>query len=118
GIVILPAKEGARTPSELLANCKGDGVTGMRGVVVQGPNFLRRGDFEAIMRKHLGQPLTFEGLSQVQAEIRLYCQNHDHPVVDVVTPEQELPDHAVQIVVIEGRVGQVTVENTGRQWFS
>ena len=37
---------------------KPEGVTGVRGVVVKGPDFLRGRDFQELLKGYLGQPLT------------------------------------------------------------
>ena len=48
GIVIVPRKEDVNQT----------GVTGVRGIVIKGPRFLRRNDFVAVLRRYLGSPLT------------------------------------------------------------
>jgi hemolysin activation/secretion protein len=118
GILVVPAKEGAVTPQELLGNINPGGVTGIKGVVVKGPQFLQRPDFTALLGKHLGLPLTSNALAQIQVEIVRYCRTHDHMVVDVFTSEQDLLEDTIQIAVIEGRVGNITVTNEFHKWFS
>jgi len=94
------------------------GVTGVKGVAIKGPDFLRQRSFEKLLKRHLGVPVTEPSLVQLQVEIRKYCQAHNHLVVDVFTPEQDILEGTIQIAVIEGKVGKVTVENPGHKWFS
>ena len=106
GIVVVPRYEDINV----------DGVTGVRGVVVKGPAFLRSAAFEKLLRPYLGKTMTEASLYEVQIVIRKYCQAHDHLIVDVVTGEQDIPDGTVQIAVVEGKIGKRTVE--GNKWFS
>jgi hemolysin activation/secretion protein len=108
GLVIVPRAEDVNQ----------SGLTGVRGVVIKGPRFLQRPDFERFLNHYLGSPLTDASLSQMQVEIRKYCQTHDHLVVDVISREQELLEDTIQIAVIEAKVGKITVVNDGRKWFS
>lgn len=94
------------------------GVTGVKGVEIKGPAFLREPQFEKMLKKHLGVPLTDQSLSQLQRDILKYCKAHNHQVVDVITPEQDVVDGTVQIAVVVGRVDQITVTNEGHKWFS
>jgi hemolysin activation/secretion protein len=107
GILILPS----------VAEVEPAGVTGIRGVVVKGPNFLRRPGFTKMLKRHLGAPLTGRALTQIQVEIKDYCQAHDHLVVDVISQQQEVLEGTIQIAVIEAKIGHITVENPGRKWF-
>lgn len=63
----------------------------------------------------LGKPLTQELLATLKKEIILYYRLHDHPVVAVYVPEQEILNGVVQIVVMEGCVGQIAC--SGGCWF-
>src|SRR5258706_5822545 len=108
GIVIVPRAEDVNQ----------GGLTGVRGVVIKGPKFVQRPDFTQFLKGYLGSPLTEASLSQMQVEIRKYCQTHDHLVVDVVSREQEILEGTVQIAVIEAKVGKITMANDGRKWFS
>src|SRR5258706_4678264 len=80
GIVIVPRAEDVNQA----------GLTGVQGVVIKGPKFLQRKDFAHFLERYLGSPLTDSSLSQLQVEVRRYCQDHDHLVVDVVGREQEM----------------------------
>ena len=51
-------------------------------------------------------------------EIIRFCRSIGHAVVDVFYREQEIVEGTVQIVVIEGKVNKITLENKGTKWFS
>ena len=97
---------------------KETGVANVRGVVVKGPMFLQRPDFKKLLERHLNAPLTDAVSKEMQVEIIKYCRSLDHSVVDVFYAEQEIINGTIQIAVVEGKIGKITVENEGHKWFS
>jgi hemolysin activation/secretion protein len=65
---------------------------------------------------YLGKPFAVSDISGITGLIEQWYRDHQHPVVDVVFPEQKITQGTVQVLVVEYRVGQVKVE--GNQWFS
>jgi hemolysin activation/secretion protein len=65
---------------------------------------------------YLGQTVTRGKLNDMVKSIIVYYREHDRPVVDVAVPAQDITNGVLQIVVLEGRVGKVTV--AGNHWFS
>ena len=130
GQVAAPSPEVAAPPNIIVSNLQGivivpriedvirEGLTGVRGIVIKGPEFLRRKSFAQLLQRYLGSPLTDASLSQMQVDIRKYCQAHDHLVVDVVSREQEILEGTIQIMVLEATVGKRKVVNDGRKWFA
>src|SRR5438067_1616144 len=109
GILVLPAKPGATNAQDLISLANDKGVTGIHGVVVRGPDFLRGADFKALLNKYLGTQLTFGTngtLAAMQRDIIRYCRAEGHLVVDVFFPEQDVLEGTIQIVVIEGKIGK------------
>lgn len=94
------------------------GITGQQGIVVGNPAFLRSAGFENMLKAYLGKPLTEASLDQLQTEIIRHCRKEGHLVVDAFFADQNIREGIIQIAVVEGKVGQVTVENEGRKWFS
>jgi hemolysin activation/secretion protein len=105
GVVFVPSPHDVLTGG---ASAKG---IVFRGVVVPDPK-----DFDACVQPYLGQKLTRGDLNKMVSDIILYYRNHDRPVVDVIVPQQEITNGVVQLVLLEARVGTVTV--TGNRWFS
>lgn len=72
---------------------------------------------KAVLQPLMGQPINTYNLGRLQREIVLLYRLHNHPLVDVVLPEQEsVSAGVVQIFVIEGRLGKVVVQ--GNKHFS
>ena len=65
---------------------------------------------------YLGQTVTRGKLNDLVKSVIVYYREHDRPVVDVAVPAQDITNGVLQIVVLEGRVGKVTV--AGNRWFS
>lgn len=64
----------------------------------------------------MGKSLTQELITCLKEEIVLYYRAHDRPVVSVYVPEQEVKNGVLEIVVMEGCVGQIAT--SGNCWFS
>ena len=93
------------------------GMAGVKGVMVKGPDFLRRRDFEKLLGRELGHTLSQGSLLRMQTNIVKFCRQRGHLIVDVIYKEQDVLDGTIQIAVIEGRIGKVTVTNQTRAWF-
>ena len=68
------------------------------------------------MQAFLGNALTSEVLKQIPAAVVAFYRKQNHPLADVVIPEQDLQSATLQVVVTEYRVGEVRAE--GNKWFS
>src|ERR1039457_6752946 len=93
------------------------GITGVKGVVVKGPEFLKNLDFEKLLARELDHKLTKASMLRMQTNIINYCRKGGHLLVDVVYPQQEVTDGTIQIAVLEGRIDHVTVANKAFTWF-
>jgi hemolysin activation/secretion protein len=71
--------------------------------------------FREVVAPFLNQPMSMKRLNELLREIVLYYRRLDRPVVSVVVPEQEVVGSVIQLLVLEGQVGQVNV--TGARWF-
>jgi hemolysin activation/secretion protein len=63
----------------------------------------------------LNHPLTLSKLNEICRLAVAYCRSVDRPVVDAVVPQQDVTSGTVQILVLEGRVGQIRAE--GNRYF-
>jgi hemolysin activation/secretion protein len=106
-IVIVPA----------LDQVKDEGLPGAKGIQVVGPEFLRTPEFEALLTPYLGQPMSFRKIYRLQREVILFCRQKDHPIIDVFYKEQDSTQGVIQMAVLEGQVGRITVHNPGPQYF-
>jgi hemolysin activation/secretion protein len=96
---------------------KPEGVPGAQGVQVVGPEFLKRPDFERLLTPYLGQPMSLSKIKKLQRDVILFCRQMDHPVIDAFYPEQDSTEGVIQMAVLEGKVGRITVQNEGDKWF-
>jgi hemolysin activation/secretion protein len=87
-----------------------------KGIVLKDVTVPAESRFVHLTASYLGQQITGKKLNTLISDIILYYRHHDRPVIDVVVPEQEITNGVLQVVLLEGRVGNVTVR--GNRWFS
>lgn len=112
--VLLPKLKGlVFVPSPQAVQAAGTTATGveLRNVTVPAPK-----KFDAKIGTYIGQPLTRGKLNAIINDVIAYYRAHDHPIVDVIVPQQEITNGVVQLVLLEGRVGAVTA--AGNRWFT
>jgi len=85
------------------------------GVQVADSEVMRDADFKEMVAAHLGKPVSMRSLQALTREVILFYRDQGMPVVDVVLPEQDISNGVLQILVIEGRLGNVEV--TGNKYF-
>lgn len=73
-------------------------------------------EFRARVAPFLGRPVTFDLLNDITRVTVVYFREKDHPLVDVVIPEQDISNGTVQILALEFVAGSVRAE--GNRWFS
>ena len=86
------------------------------GISLAGVPMLDSADFQSDVSAYLGKPLTFRDLAGITSLVSAFYKKENHPLVNVVAPEQNVTTGVVQIVVSEFRVGEVRVQ--GNRWFS
>ncbi|HEY9249259.1 MAG TPA: ShlB/FhaC/HecB family hemolysin secretion/activation protein [Rariglobus sp.] len=94
---------------------KRDGVE-VEGVSLDAVPLLDTPAFREKLAARLGHPLTLGGLKEITRDAVLALRAADRPVVDVIAPEQNLRTGTIQLLVTEGRLGEVRAE--GNRWFS
>jgi hemolysin activation/secretion protein len=72
--------------------------------------------FLAAMRIYIGKPLTFADVNEITRTVIQRYRELDHPVVDVVVPEQDIDSGIVQFAVVEPAIGAVRAE--GNKFFA
>ena len=97
------------------AAVKKSGVSA-RGIVLKNVTVPSEPDFRKFTSAYLGQRLTKEKLDALINDIIFFYRAHDRPIIDVIVPAQEITNGNLQVALLEGKVGQVTV--TGNRWFS
>ncbi|NNE91993.1 MAG: ShlB/FhaC/HecB family hemolysin secretion/activation protein [Verrucomicrobiales bacterium] len=84
------------------------GLGGVSGIVNEGVNLPEKA--EAALAAYLGQSLTLGTLNQMVRDTVVAYRESDLPVIDVLVPEQEVTSGVLQLVIIEGRIGDIMVE--------
>jgi len=92
------------------------GVSGARALDPGDVPLAAQSDFFAVVQPFIGQPVTMSSLDQLTSAVVKYYREHDRPIVNVFTPQQNITNGYVQVVVVEGRVGEV--QASGAHWFS
>lgn len=82
--------------------------SGFSGVVTEGVDLPPK--VYNVLSSRVGDALTLGGLNEMVREAVLAYRKSDLPVVDVLVPEQEITSGILQLVIIEGRLGDVIVE--------
>jgi hemolysin activation/secretion protein len=72
-------------------------------------------EFRALVSPFIGQKLTRGKLNDLITAIIVHYRKNDHPVVDVIVPQQDINAGIVQILLLESRVNEVKV--AGNNWF-
>jgi hypothetical protein len=86
------------------------------GVSVSPVPPLNQPAIQKTFQTYLGRPVTLKTLNEITGKVAAFYKQQNHPLVDVVAPEQDVTSGVVQIVVNEFRVGEVRVK--GNRWFS
>src|SRR3989442_12312038 len=116
--VIIPNLHGliiVKTEGEI----KKEEAPDVTGLKVMDIPLLSGADFQALMAPYFGRPVRLTTFKRMETNIILYCRAKNHPLVDVVLPEQDLTKNAVlQLLFLEGTVEHdLTVTNKGKAWF-
>ncbi|NJK92558.1 MAG: ShlB/FhaC/HecB family hemolysin secretion/activation protein [Blastochloris sp.] len=93
-----------------------EGRKDIKGVRVEDVETLQDPAFEALVGAYVNKPVSIKVLKELVTQVVEFYRTKDQPVVDVIIPEQEITSGVVQILILEGKVGQVVAESN--RWFS
>ncbi|OGX14519.1 MAG: hypothetical protein A2351_01455 [Omnitrophica bacterium RIFOXYB12_FULL_50_7] len=85
-------------------------------IKITGATFFKTEDLRPIYQPYLQKKVTFKELQTIAETIKAKYHTKGYLTTNVFFPEQEVENGAVEIAVLEGKLGQVTVE--GNKWFS
>ncbi len=68
----------------------------------------------ALVSDSIGKQLTLAQLDELAQRITRYYHDRGHLLARAYLPAQDIKDGSVEIAVLEGRVGKVTIEDTSR----
>lgn len=113
GILFLNNWERVRKTSvEDLECIKADHVQ----LLQKNPNFLR-----FLREEYIGKPLTQGTILDLKNEVADYYRSQNQPFVVVSVPRQEVTNGVLQVVVVEAKLGKVSVQGNAyfpTRWFA
>lgn len=86
-----------------------EGMAGISGVDVSRVPELQTDAFKTRMAKYLGNPVSLASIDDLVRDVVAYFNENDRPFVVASSPEQEITGGVLQILVIEGKVGEVKI---------
>lgn len=95
-------------PSKVVERPTGEGVQVLSDYALLNSPGLRN-----IAGAYLGRPISIRRLNELVRDVIRFYRNNDQPVVNVTVPaDQDITDGIVQVVVTEGRVGNIIVRGS------
>ena len=88
-----------------------NGKTGIYFHDIIGPSWHKRHGnkrFAKVLEPFLFECLTQELIQTIKKTIVCYYRDHHHPVVTVYVPEQDITDGTLYLVVLDGKLGNIT----------
>jgi len=86
----------------------------LRSFRVTGSTVFAETELLAQLQDYVGKDVTFADLDQAAARISRHYRERGYMVARAYLPAQDIQDGAVEIAVIEGRFGSVTLDNESR----
>lgn len=81
---------------------------------VSGASVFARGQLDALLYQWSRRTLSLAELEQAAARITRHYHEHGYPLARAYLPAQTIKDGVVEIAVLEGHIGQVTINNASR----
>lgn len=98
------------------------GVGALSGVKILGPPFLegQEAGLQLALKDFLGKPFSGAKIDDLRAAISAFIDKIQGPVASVILPEQEIAkeEWVVQVLVAQGEIGRLNIQNPDRKWFS
>jgi hemolysin activation/secretion protein len=104
----VPVAEPQPLPSTAAA---GEPVATLRDIDFQGTLLLRERELRAVAAPFLDRPVTAADIARLKYELTSLYFRHGYVLVKVTTPPQDLSGGTLQVVVIAGRIGDITIHN-------
>lgn len=88
----------------------------LKEIDISGSTVFTREDFQSLYRSFIGHSVTFADLDNVISLIKAKYKEKGYLTTTVYLPEQEIKDGMVEIRIVEGRMGDLSIE--GNRWTS
>lgn len=97
-------------PAVKIALAPPEAKTLVKAFVLDGVNLFQPKDFEPILKKYRNKELGMSDLKKVADEISAFYRKKGFVSSIAYLPTQEITDNTVEFKVVEGRVGDITIE--------
>ncbi|MCX7927481.1 MAG: BamA/TamA family outer membrane protein [Candidatus Omnitrophica bacterium] len=88
----------------------------LKEVIITGSTIFSKEDFYPNYEKYLGKEVTFSELEEIVEQIKALYRKKGYLTTDVYIPEQDVIEGRIELRVIEGKLGKITIE--ADRWFS
>ncbi|MBI4024214.1 MAG: ShlB/FhaC/HecB family hemolysin secretion/activation protein [Verrucomicrobia bacterium] len=111
GLILISSEEQLQKEAPKVSGVEIKGVP-----LLEGPEAAERRDrLIGKLQPFFSQPVSIQSLNTLCSEIITFYRAHDHPVLSVYAPPQDISSGAIQVVVKEGTLGKIT--SKGNRWF-
>ena len=86
-------------------------VATLNRITFGGTLLLKRKELQKVVAPFLHRPITGNDIAQMKYELTSLYYRHGYVLVKVTTPPQDLSHGVLRVIVIAGRIGDVTVHN-------
>lgn len=88
----------------------------LKGVKVTGSTIFNDEDFKNAYSEYIGKEVAWSDIEAIVEKIKDVYKKKGYLTTVVYIPEQDIAGGEIEIKILEGRVGEITVE--GNKWFS
>lgn len=94
---------------------KGPSFT-LKELIITGATVFKPEDFQPLYEPYLNKKITFKDLETIVEKIKAKYKEKGYLTATAYIPEQEIAEGKIEIKVVEGKMGKLSVE--GNKWFS
>ena len=102
--IIILKKNNARPPQYLLEE------TGVFAYEIEIPGGIKKLS-KMLTKKYLMEPLSKEMVTNIKTDILEYYRKQGFPIISVTTPIQNVSKGVLQFIIVQAKVGKITVHN-------
>jgi hemolysin activation/secretion protein len=92
------------------------GTVVAKGFKFTGNTVVSKDELAAVTRPYLGQALDLPGLEQVASTVTDLYKHKGYTLATAYVPQQEIREGVIEIAILEGRLGEITV--SGNRFYS
>lgn len=104
------AQMSAQDPQQLAPTPQMEADFVLQRVVFRGATAFAAPELEALVADRIGRTVTFADLQQLAQRVTRHYHEHGYILAQAILPVQEVVDGTVEISVVEGRLGRVSLE--------